>query len=139
MESRTGYAGGLVGFGDSDEYIVGCYFAGTAQAPVKADPFIGHQNYYVYQSAIYASGRVLIGGVEDPSLTNVYYTYMPSTLTEVSLAADGKLDWETTTAELNKYITAYNRDNRKKCEYHFEQTDGTSNPPTLAKGEPEEN
>lgn len=138
-ESRTGYAGGLVGFGDSDEYIVGCYFAGTAQAPVKAHPFIGHQNYYVYQSAIYASGRVLIGGVEDPSLTNVYYTYMPSTLTEVSLAADGKLDWETTTAELNKYITAYNRDNRKKCEYHFEQTDGTSNPPTLAKGEPEEN
>ena len=135
-ESRTGYAGGLVGFGDNDEYIVGCYFAGTAQAPVKAGPFIGHQNYYVYQSAIYASGRVLIDGVEDPSLTNVYYTYMPSTSTEVSLTADGKLDWETTTTELNKHITAYNRDNVKKCEYHFVQTDGTSNPPALAEGEP---
>lgn len=135
-ENRTGYAGGLVGFGDTDEYIIGCYFAGTVQAPVKAHPFIGHQNYYVYEAAIYAAGQVLIDGVEEPSLTNVYYSYQ-SSLNSVSLTADGQPDWETTTAELNKAITAYNQDNAKDCEYHFEQTDGTSNPPTLAEGKPE--
>lgn len=135
-ESRTGYAGGLVGFYDGDEYIVGCYFAGTAQAPENAHPFIGHYNYFVNQSAIYASGRVLKGGVEDSSLTDMYYGSQGGPTT-VSLTADGLPDWEATTAELNNAIEAYNRDHgAEKCEYHFVQTEGTSNPPALAEGEP---
>ena len=134
-ESRTGYAGGLVGFYDGDEYIVGCYFAGTAQAPENAHPFIGHYNYFVNQSAIYASGRVLKGGVEDSSLTDMYYGSQGGPTT-VSLTADGLPDWEATTAELNNAITAYNHDHgAEKCEYHFVQTEGTSNPPALAEGE----
>lgn len=135
-ESRTGYAGGLVGFYDGDEYIVGCYFAGTAQAPENAHPFIGHYNYFVNQSAIYASGRVLKGGVEDSSLTDVYYGSQGGPI-PVSLTADGLPDWEATTAELNNTIAAYNRDHQARmCKYHFVQTEGISNPPALAEGEP---
>ena len=134
-ENRSGYTGGLVGFGDTDDYIAGCYFAGTAQSPVGAQPFIGHQNYYVPIAATYSSGRVLTGGVEDSSLTGIYYGEH-NRLTQVPLGADGQPDWETTTAELNRAITDYNRDNSRDCEFHFVQTDGTSNPPTLAEGVP---
>ena len=136
-ESRIGYAGGLVGFGDGG-HIIGSYFAGIAQAPVKASSFIGHQNYPVDEiAASYASGRVLIGGTEDPSLTNIYYTYKPSQLTEVGLTEDGQPDWATVTDELNNGVADYNHENAKTCRYHFVQNDGASNPPTLTEGAPE--
>ena len=134
-ESRVGCAGGLAGFAEGG-YIVGCYFAGTAQAPVKAASFIGQDDGAYGIRGIYASGRVLIGGVEDSSLTDVYYGSQGG-LTAVSLTADGLPDWEATTTELNNAITAYNHDHgAEKCEYHFVQTEGTSNPPALAEGEP---
>ncbi len=132
--SRAGYAGGLAGFGDGG-YLIGCYFAGTAQAPERAMPFIGYQNYSVDDTrGSYSSGRILTGGTEDTSLANVYQGRQG--LKQVGLDADGQPDWATATAELNAAITAYNSSNTRDCEYHFVQTDGTSNPPTLAEGAP---
>lgn len=132
--SRAGYAGGLAGFGDGG-YLIGCYFAGTAQAPERAMPFIGYQNYSVDDTrGSYSSGRILTGGTEDTSLANVYHGRQGTQ--QVGLDADGQPDWATATAELNAAITAYNSSNTRDCEYHFVQTDGTSNPPTLAEGAP---
>ena len=136
-ESRTGFAGGLIGFNDSDDYIIGCYFAGTVQAPERSDAFVGYANSYAYKASSYTIGRVLMGDTEDPSFTNYYYTYKPFRQVDIDFTEGGQSDWAAITAELNNGISRYNTENGRTCRYHFVQNDGATNPPTLAEGAPE--
>ena len=57
--------------------------------------------------------------------------------TEALLEVDGTdLTWVTATANINTAIKDWTADNGDLCPYHFEQTNGTNQPPTLVDGAP---
>jgi len=81
--------------------------------------------------------------------THVYYTSgsiesewrnpyrMSNVIYDTLLEVDGTdLTWVTATANINTAIKDWNADNGDLCPYHFEQTNGTNQPPTLVDGAP---
>lgn len=79
---------------------------------------------------------------------HVYYTsesiisswrnpYRAGSSNSVLAEVDGTdITWETATANINTAIKDWNADNGDLCPYHFEQTNGTNQPPTLVDGAP---
>ena len=139
-EGQYGYAGGLAGLFSNDA-IVGCYFAGTAKAPMYAGHVIGYMSMDSSHCIMgnYSTGEVTIENDGTQLATNIYY-YSFGNSTSIPLTADNRLDWETTTAELNAAINAYNESTYGSlngiCEYHFEQLDDPLAPPTPVENEP---
>ncbi len=141
-EGRYSYAGGLAGYAHSDD-MAGCYFGGTVLAPQIADhavAYISTADGSTYIYGIYSTGQATKeeDGTQVP--TNIYYNGIDGQKEDLPRTTDGQIDWETGTALLNASINEFNNDpyggSVLKCEYHFVQTDGTSNPPTLAEGAP---
>ena len=97
----------------------------------------------------YSAFDATIGEIEDATATHVYYTggsiesewLNPYRTTyakyDALLEVDGTdLTWETATANINTAIKEWNAANGDLCPYHFEQTNGTNQPPTLVDGAP---
>ena len=50
---------------------------------------------------------------------------------------DGEnINWATATANMNAAIKEWNNEYDNLCPYHYEQKNGTNNPPTLVEGAP---
>ena len=98
----------------------------------------------------YSAFDATIGEIDDhATATHVYYTggsiesewHNPYRTTyakyDALLEVDGiDITWETATANINTAIKEWNADNGDLCPYHFEQTNGTNQPPTLVDGAP---
>ena len=98
----------------------------------------------------YSAFDATIGEIySEATATHVYYTggsiesewINPYRTTyakyEALLEVDGiDITWETATANINTAIKDWNADNGDLCPYHFEQTNGTNQPPTLVDGAP---
>ena len=85
----------------------------------------GSANTHVY----YTSGSI------ESEYSNPYRTTYAKY--DALLEVDGTdLTWETATANINTAIKEWNADNGDLCPYHFEQTNGTNQPPTLVDGAP---
>lgn len=98
----------------------------------------------------YSSFDATIGEIWGGSTnTHVYYTsgsiesewrnpYRTSNVTyDTLLEVNGTdITWETATANINTAIKDWNADYGDLCPYHFEQTNGTNQPPTLVDGAP---
>lgn len=98
----------------------------------------------------YSAFDATIGEIySEATATHVYYTggsiesewINPYRTTyakyEALLEVDGTdLTWVTATANINTAIKEWNAANGDLCPYHFEQTNGTNQPPTLVDGAP---
>ena len=139
--STVSHVGGVVGSNYQNHglaVVTGCVMTGkmTFSNVEKRRPW-------------YSAFDATIGEIEDATATHVYYTggsieseWSNSYRTtyakyDALLEVDGTdLTWETATANINTAIKDWNADNGDLCPYHFEQTNGTNQPPTLVDGAP---
>ena len=54
----------------------------------------------------------------------------------IGLVDGNSIDWATATENMNNAIREWNAAHDNLCPYHYEQTNGTDNPPTLVDGMP---
>ena len=139
--STVSHVGGVVGSNYQNHglaVVTGCVMTGkmTFSNVEKRKPW-------------YSAFDATIGEIEDATATHVYYTggsiesewSNPYRTTyakyDALLEVDGiDITWETATANINTAIKEWNADNGDLCPYHFEQTNGTNQPPTLVDGMP---
>ena len=140
--STVSHVGGVVGSNYQNygrTVVTGCVMAGkmtfdnvtkrTAEYSAF-DATIGEiWGSYFATHVYYTSGSIESEWRNPYRMSNVIY----DTLLEV----DGTdLTWVTATANINTAIKDWNADNGDLCPYHFEQTNGTNQPPTLVDGAP---
>ena len=140
--STVSHVGGVVGSNYQNygrTVVTGCVMAGkmtfdnvtkrTAEYSAF-DATIGEiWGSYFATHVYYTSGSIESEWRNPYRMSNVIY----DTLLEV----DGTdITWETATANINTAIKDWNADNGDLCPYHFEQTNGTNQPPTLVDGAP---
>lgn len=139
--STVSHVGGVVGSNYQNHglaVVTGCVMTGkmTFSYVEKRHPW-------------YSAFDATIGEIADATATHVYYTggsiesewSNPYRTTyakyDALLEVDGiDITWETATANINTAIKDWNADNGDLCPYHFEQTNGTNQPPTLVDGMP---
>lgn len=59
-----------------------------------------------------------------------------STIENTAFVDGENINWATATANMNAAIKEWNAARDNLCQYHYEQTNGTNNPPTLVEGAP---
>ena len=59
-----------------------------------------------------------------------------STIENTAFVDGENINWATATANMNAAIKEWNAARDNLCQYHYEQTNGTDNPPTLVEGAP---
>ena len=139
--STVSHVGGVVGSNYQNHglaVVTGCVMTGkmTFSYVEKRHPW-------------YSAFDATIGEIADATATHVYYTggsiesewHNPYRTTyakyDALLEVDGiDITWETATANINTAIKDWNASNGDLCPYHFEQTNGTNQPPTLVDGAP---
>ena len=140
--STVSHVGGVVGSNyrnDGIAVVTGCVMAGkmTFSNVTKRDPWF---------SAFDATIGEIWGGFPP---THVYYTSgsiesewrnpyrMSNIIYDTLLEVDGTdLNWATATANMNAAIKEWNNEYDNLCPYHYEQTNGADQPPTLVDGAP---
>ena len=139
--STVSHVGGVVGSNYQNHglaVVTGCVMTGkmTFSNVEKRRPW-------------YSAFDATIGEIADATATHVYYTggsiesnySNPYRTTYAKYDALLEVDgtdptWETATANINTAIKDWNASNGDLCPYHFEQTNGTNQPPTLVDGAP---
>ena len=136
--------GTITGFltGEEDE---GVFIACIATGDMKAEDNTYGLHGTIYQAvnqiySCYATGTATEKGVRDESVSGGYVRLPGGTTMH---ATDAGFTWADATQKLNAGITEVNTNDQyndewhnKLCLFHFVQTDGTSEPPTLAAGQP---
>ena len=140
--STVSHVGGVVGSNYRNygiAVVTGCVMAGkmTFSNVTKRDPWF---------SAFDATIGEIWGGSPP---THVYYTSgsiesewrnpyrMSNVIYDTLLEVDGTdLTWVTATANMNAAIKEWNNEYDNLCPYHYEQTNGADQPPTLVDGAP---
>ena len=117
--------GGIVGSNERGGRIIACYSTGEISSP----------HWYV--------GCVVgINNNDNNGVVSCYY----QTNTEMGIGGgsgettkvDGtKTTWTDATAAMNAAVKTWNESNDNACTYHYEQTNGTDNPPVLVGGAPQ--
>ena len=115
------YAGGVVGIANRNTSIIACYSTGNVTGTFLGGVAGGN---YGSITACYWSGENANGvGSGDASGTT---------------KVDGSnVTWSTATTAMNAAIKTWNESNNNACPYHYEQTNGTDNPPVLVDGAPQ--
>lgn len=140
--TTTSRVGGVVGSnyrnGSDRTYVTGCVMAGkmSFNNVKKREPeysafagTIGHTYGGSTAMHVYYTSESIISSWRNP--------YRAGSSNSVLAEVDGTdITWETATANINTAIKDWNADNGDLCPYHFEQTNGTNQPPTLVDGAP---
>ena len=144
------YVGGIVGQAYTDREwndddfnasvsSVGCYSTGRGLSSVTSATYVGGVIGHVTTSGEEIGKHEHLSSYwSDYSGAAVGQSDVPDTNATLSLGfVDGSnINWETATADMNAAIKTWNADNDNLCIYHYEQTNGTNNPPTLVEGAP---
>ena len=141
--TTTSRVGGVVGSnyrnGSDQTYVTGCVMAGkmTFESSVtkrerEYSAFagtIGHTYGGSTAMHVYRTSESIASSWSNP--------YRAGSSNSVLAEVDGTdITWETATANINTAIKDWNAANGDLCPYHFEQTNGTNQPPTLVDGAP---
>ena len=140
--TTTSRVGGVVGSnyrnGLDRTYVTGCVMAGkmsfnnVTKREREYSAFAGTIGYTYGGSTamhVYCTSESITSSWRNP--------YRDSSSNSVLAEVDGTdITWETATANINTAIKDWNADNGDLCPYHFEQTNGTNQPPTLVDGAP---
>lgn len=140
--TTTSRVGGVVGSnyrnGSDRTYVTGCVMAGkmsfnnVKKREREYSAFagtIGHTYGGSTAMHVYCTSESITSSWRNP--------YRDSSSNSVLAEVDGTdITWETATANINTAIKDWNADNGDLCPYHFEQTNGTNQPPTLVDGAP---
>ena len=140
--TTTSRVGGVVGSnyrnGSDRTYVTGCVMAGkmsfnnVTKREREYSAFAGTIGYTYGGSTamhVYCTSESITSSWRNP--------YRDSSSNSVLAEVDGTdITWETATANINTAIKDWNADNGDLCPYHFEQTNGTNQPPTLVDGAP---
>ena len=132
--------------------VVGSNYQNYGRAVVTGCVMAGKMTFdnVTKRTAEYSAFDATIGEIWGSYFaTHVYYTSgsiesewrnpyrMSNVIYDTLLEVDGTdLTWVTATANINTAIKDWNADNGDLCPYHFEQTNGTNQPPTLVDGMP---
>ena len=157
-------AGGIIGFTDYTESIVACYNSGefsgeSSERPIYLGGIVGYlgpgtttaccntgtgkvvEGNWVYNGGItgYINSGTLQSnywekGTEETPKFGIGSNVSNDNATEVD-GSEGNT-WADATEAMNDAITGWNIENNNKCDYHFVQNDGESEPPVLEKGAP---
>ena len=140
--STVSHVGGVVGSNYQNHglaVVTGCVMTGkmTFSNVEKRHPWysafdatVGEIHSEATATHVYYTG----GSIESEWLNPYRTTYAKY---DALLEVDGiDITWETATANINTAIKEWNADNGDLCPYHFEQTNGTNQPPTLVDGAP---
>lgn len=140
--STVSHVGGVVGSNYQNHglaVVTGCVMTGkmTFSYVEKRQPWysafdatVGEIHGEATATHVYYTG----GSIESEWLNPYRTTYAKY---DALLEVDGiDITWETATANINTAIKEWNADNGDLCPYHFEQTNGTNQPPTLVDGAP---
>lgn len=140
--TTTSRVGGVVGSsyknGSDRTYVTGCVMAGkmsfnnVTKREREYSAFagtIGHTYGGSTAMHVYCTSESIASSWRNP--------YRDGSSNSVLAEVDGTdITWETATANINTAIKDWNADNGDLCPYHFEQTNGTNQPPTLVDGMP---
>ena len=140
--TTTSRVGGVVGSnyrnGSDRTYVTGCVMAGkmsfnnVTKRESEYSAFAGTIGYTYGGSTamhVYCTSESITSSWRNP--------YRDGSSNSVLAEVDGTdITWETATANINTAIKDWNAANGDLCPYHFEQTNGTNQPPTLVDGAP---
>ena len=140
--TTTSRVGGVVGSnyrnGSDRTYVTGCVMAGkmsfnnVTKRTAEYSAFAGTIGYTYGGSTamhVYCTSESITSSWRNP--------YRDGSSNSVLAEVDGTdITWETATANINTAIKDWNAANGDLCPYHFEQTNGTNQPPTLVDGMP---
>lgn len=140
--TTTSRVGGVVGSsyknGSDRTYVTGCVMAGkmsfnnVRKRESEYSAFAGTIGYTYGGSTamhVYCTSESITSSWRNP--------YRDGSSNSVLAEVDGTdITWETATANINTAIKDWNAANGDLCPYHFEQTNGTNQPPTLVDGAP---
>ena len=140
--TTTSRVGGVVGSnyrnGSDRTNVSGCVMAGkmsfnnVTKRESEYSAFAGTIGYTYGGSTamhVYCTSESIISSWRNP--------FRDGSSNSVLAEVDGTdITWETATANINTAIKDWNADNGDLCPYHFEQTNGTNQPPTLVDGAP---
>ena len=140
--TTTSRVGGVVGSnyrnGSDRTYVTGCVMAGkmsfnnVTKREREYSAFagtIGHTYGGSTAMHVYRTSESIASSWSNP--------YRAGSSDSVLAEVDGTdITWETATANINTAIKDWNAANGDLCPYHFEQTNGTNQPPTLVDGMP---
>lgn len=127
--------GGIVGYQSTYNYgklvYVGCYSTdalSSAGTTGKIGALVGRNNSLgTSLSACYWSNYLGEGLGTGTSILEV---------SNIGLVDNETINWTTATENMNAAIKEWNAAHDNLCPYHYEQTNGTDNPPTLVDGMP---